>query len=274
MSPSSRERAVVSCRGIKCFAVTWKVTDMQSIIAKRMTRNGFSGGASGRSVAGWISSRARLGFVLENNQFKLDVDCPEHLRAAFIAMTEEVVDWRLAAYSKSRGLTAVATTEAAFIAKVSHAGGKPILFVPEKTKEPARPIGLTSVQLPDGATWEFKFVKVACNVAMPEGTKTNQLGSLLTEWFGPDAGLPGTNFSVRFNFADGIWHAAPMTISALAPLEANVVDDRGTAVKAKVSKAAKFTTHVPSTTWWQRRAAGDLKEARRRLAGSKRRIIV
>jgi superfamily II DNA or RNA helicase/diadenosine tetraphosphate (Ap4A) HIT family hydrolase/HKD family nuclease len=197
-------------------------------------------------IGRWLNQQqGTTWFVLENNHFKLDVDCPEHLRAAFIAMTEEIVDWRLAAYSKSRGLTAVAMTEATFTAKVSHASGKPILFVPEKTKEPARPVGLTSVQLPDGAAWAFKFVKVACNVAMPEGTKVNQLGSLLTEWFGPNAGLPGTNFNVRFNFADGAWHASPMTISALAPIDASVMEVRGSAVKAKVSRAAKFTTHVP-----------------------------
>lgn len=197
-------------------------------------------------IGRWLAKQGgKTWCVMENSRFKLDLDCPEQLRAEFIAMTEEIVDWRLAAYSKSRGLTAVAMTEATFTAKVLHAGGKPILFVPEKTKEPARPVGPTSVQLPNGATWDFKFVKVACNVAMPEGAKTNQLGSLLTEWFGPDAGLPGTNFSVRFNLIDGVWHAAPITISALAPIEAIVVEDRGTAVMAMVSRAAKFTTHVP-----------------------------
>lgn len=73
----------------------------------------------------------------------------------------------------------------------------------------------------------------------------NQLGILLTEWFGPNAGLPGTNFNVRFNFADGAWHVSPMTISALAPIDTSVMEDRGSAVKAKASKAAKFTTYVP-----------------------------
>jgi Peptidase S24-like len=104
---------------------------------------------------------------------------------------------------------------------------------------------LTSVQLPNGTLWDFKFVKVACNVAMPEGTKVNQLDGLLTEWFGPNAGLPGTSFTVRFNFADGGWHVSPMTIAALTSIEASIVEDRGPEVKAKVSKAAKFSTHVP-----------------------------
>ncbi len=125
------------------------------------------------------------------------------------SLTEELVDWRLAAYSKSHGFVDTDQGENAFEAKVSHAGGRPILFVPEKSKQPNRPVGPTNVQLPDGSRWEFKFVKVACNVAKPVGESGNQLGDLLREWFGPDAGLPGTDFKVLFESKDGAWHARP-----------------------------------------------------------------
>ncbi len=53
-------------------------------------------------------------------------------------------------------------------------------------------MGPTEVVLPDGSRWEFKFVKVACNIARPVGEDGNQLADLLRRWFGPNAGVPGT----------------------------------------------------------------------------------
>jgi hypothetical protein len=57
-------------------------------------------------------------------------------------------------------------------------------------------------------------VKIACNVAGPRGSNVgdplpNELPTLLREWFGPDAGLPGTSFTVEFSFIDGEWLAKP-----------------------------------------------------------------
>src|SRR5690606_3527077 len=102
--------------------------------------------------------------------------------------------------------------ETTFEAKVSHANGRPILFLPDKTKVPGRPVGVTSVRLPSGEPWEFKFVKVACNVAKPIGQQENQLGTLLQSWFGPNAGLPGTGFTVQFETKDGEWHVTPVNV--------------------------------------------------------------
>ena len=56
---------------------------------------------------------------------------------------------------------------------------------------------------------QFKFVKVAVNVAHLKGGNENQLFVLLREWFGPNAGLLGTNFSVRFESVGGIWKVFP-----------------------------------------------------------------
>jgi len=106
-------------------------------------------------------------FRLEGDAFSLAIDCPDALRGSLESMTEELVDWRLAAYSKSHRLTVAVEADLAFEAKVSHAGGKAILFLPDQTKLPNRPVGLVTVTLPDSSQWEFKFVKVACNVAKP-----------------------------------------------------------------------------------------------------------
>ncbi|HBJ34233.1 MAG TPA: hypothetical protein DDZ51_05595, partial [Planctomycetaceae bacterium] len=80
----------------------------------------------------------------------------------------------------------------------------------EQKTLPGRPIGPTRVQLPDGDQWQFKFVKVACNVAAPVGQEGNRLGELLQKWFGKDAGLPGTHFTVRFESKDGRWKVTPL----------------------------------------------------------------
>jgi hypothetical protein len=75
------------------------------------------------------------------------------------------------------------------------------------------------VRLPDGREWEFRFVKIACNVAGPRGsnvgdTLPNGLPTLLREWFGPDAGLPGTSFEVEFHREGVAWCAAPRILTS------------------------------------------------------------
>lgn len=176
-------------------------------------------------VSRWLAEQnGEKWFSCEGNLFRLTRECPVERREALESMTSELVDWRLAAYARSHGLDRVdpslnetlkspATSTTApnldgsiasfpaplqFEAKVSHANGRPILFLPEVTSIPYRPVGPTLVSLPDGSEWEFKFVKVACNVAKPVGSTENQLSTLLHLWFGPDAGRPGTDYRVRF----------------------------------------------------------------------------
>jgi SOS-response transcriptional repressor LexA len=136
--------------------------------------------------------------------------------------------------------------ELAFEGKVSHANGRPILFLPDKAKLPERPVGPIVAQLPDGATWEFKLVKVACNVARPVGEKANQLGDLLKQWFGPNAGLPGTNFHVRFKSKSGEWHISPVGADAQSTGEPEKpVQDSMDRVEPRVELASRYTTHAP-----------------------------
>lgn len=146
--------------------------------------------------------------------------------------------------------------EVAFEAKVSHAGGRPILFLPDKTTNPDRPVGPVNVQLPNGTIWEFKFVKVACNVAKPLGGTKNELEQLLKTWFGPNAGLPGTDFKVHFSTQQGQWHAQPSILRESSQPEANPTAgseiselDNATEdpvqLDIEVAQSAKYTTHVP-----------------------------
>jgi hypothetical protein len=70
-----------------------------------------------------------------------------------------------------------------FPAKVIQSRGKPFLKLPTVDEEPGRPDGPVLVRLP----------------------------TLLREWLGPDAGLPGTSFEVEFHREGDAWHIAPLS---------------------------------------------------------------
>jgi SOS-response transcriptional repressor LexA len=189
-----------------------------------------------------------------------DFTCPPELRAAFESLSGELVDLRLAHYTHSRLSFPKAPREsegtppsATFRAKVSHSGGKPILFLPTVESVPSRPTGPTRVRLPDGREWVFRFVKVACNVAHPGDAASargnNALPALLRDWFGPDAGLPGTNFEVEFTSIDGAWSVAPLSSGRLSnlPNAAPTPPDSSflNTLLSSPPPAARYTTHVP-----------------------------
>jgi superfamily II DNA or RNA helicase/diadenosine tetraphosphate (Ap4A) HIT family hydrolase/HKD family nuclease len=158
----------------------------------------------------WLDEQqGRKWFRREGERFVFAIPCAHETRAAFERMTGEVVDYRLSQYAQSRVRQAGADG-LEFVAKVSHSGGRPILFLPDQDKCPGRPVGPVEVTLPDGSAWVFRFVKVACNVAHPKGTTDNRLDELLRSWFGPDAGLPGTGFTVRFQNSTEGWRVNPM----------------------------------------------------------------
>ncbi len=185
-------------------------------------------------------------FKRAGDEFMFDHGCAEAWQPVLESLTEELVEWRLAAYSRSRGLVESDLSECVFEGKVSHAGGRPILFLPEKSNAPHRPIGPTEVLLPDGTRWEFKFVKVACNVARPVGNQMNQLADLLRGWFGHNAGLPGTDFRVRFERRNGEWYVSPLGAqpSVAVPSSGHKRESK-VLIEPNVNEAARYTTHVP-----------------------------
>ena len=186
-------------------------------------------------------------FVREGNQFRFQESIDPDLLGTFESLTSEIVDWRLAHYVRKFRKGSDSAGTFTFEAKVSHSAGKATLFVPDKTVCPGRPVGPTSVQLPDGSQWEFKFVKVACNVAAPEGEASNQLSDLLRNWFGPNAGLPGTGFVVRFTKEGDTWSASPVSPAGEMPSSAppETSDRRKPKIVDQVKPKARYTTHVP-----------------------------
>ncbi len=207
----------------------------------------------------WMDEQAgRRWFTRRGDRFAANFKLAAAHRVAFESLTGDLVDYRLAHYTQSRLVSSKAprgsdgaARPTAFRAKVSHSAGKPILFLPTVEAVPSRPTGPTRVRLPDGSEWVFRLVKVACNVAhsADASDRQNKLPTLLREWFGPDAGLPGTGFEVEFTSIDGGWSAAPAgsgRSSALPiPVSAPIDSAPPLLLVESPPSAARSMTHVP-----------------------------
>ena len=180
----------------------------------------------------WMDEQSgKKWFALQDKNFAANFGCPLAGRGAFEQLTGELVDCRLAQYARSRlpkNGNKVGDGKAFFVARVTHSGGKPSLILPRVEDEPGRPMGPITVRLPDGKKWLFRLVKMACNSAGPQsegvaeaGRATNQLGTLLRDWFGENAGQPETRFEVKFTqemVARGVvWSVEPIEPRAAMP---------------------------------------------------------
>ena len=141
----------------------------------------------------WGLSRTNA-FRLDGDRWVCTVPLDGGLRDAFIALMDELVEWRLAEYL-TRG------AEGDFILKVSQTGsGTPMLFI-NRNAQPGLPEGWTRL-LVDGKACEGNFVKVAFNVVREDESGANILPRILRSWFGADAGAAGTLHRVTLR-ADG-----------------------------------------------------------------------
>lgn len=161
-------------------------------------------------IAAWTGPGAIPGqvlFAFENGVFRLLQPIPDGDRHAFQQLVRELVDWRLAEYLSRSSARDEATSQ--FEMKVSHSGGKPILFLPDRDRSPGIPRGWQRV-LVDGRPYQANFVKVAVNVVREPGTEANVLPAILRRWFGPDAGRPGTDYHVACEIGEDGWLLTPV----------------------------------------------------------------
>ena len=171
---------------------------------------------SGNPIRAWTTAdkKGRAWFALDGDRFVPRLPFPVEPAAAeaLVAMTTELVDWQLARYRQRRRSTVEgATGVSSFQIKVlRNASGDPILHFGNRKDRAQLPTGETDVRLQDGAVWQFRFVKIACNVARPVGEQRNRLADLLRRWFGPEAGKAGTDFQVEFRRSPDGWWAEPV----------------------------------------------------------------
>lgn len=161
-------------------------------------------------IVAWTGASAVPGpaaFQYQSGSFKYVQAIPHGERAAFQSLVRELVEWRLSEYVSRTG---PAENGSSLTMKVSHANGRPILFLPDRARFPNAPKGWQTVAI-DGKSFEANFVKIAINVVRAPGTDENVLPALLRGWFGYDAGLPGTNHTVLCEEIGGVWTLRPAT---------------------------------------------------------------
>ncbi len=146
-------------------------------------------------VAAWTGAGAipgRVVFAFEENRFRFMPDVAAGSRPAFQRLVREIADWRLAEYLSRRREE---TGTGGFEMRVSHANGRPMLFLPSRAVTPGIPEGVQRVVI-EGEAYEANFVKVATNVLHKPGASENVMAAVMRSWFGPDAGMPGTDHRV------------------------------------------------------------------------------
>jgi hypothetical protein len=95
------------------------------------------------------------------------------------------------------------------VLKVSHADGRPILFLRDRAGTSGLPEGWTDIRA-DDELLSANFVKIAVNVARRPNSDTNVLPELLHRWFGADAGKPGTRHQVILRLKGPNWEMKPL----------------------------------------------------------------
>ncbi|ABK17129.1 DEAD/DEAH box helicase family protein [Syntrophobacter fumaroxidans] len=154
-------------------------------------------------IEAWTGGRGtkrKSFFSYRDGVFGATFTLEDAIRAAFHELAREIIDWRLAEYLQRPSLSNPVTSD--ILCRVSHASGRPILFLPDRKIHPRIPLGWTEV-LVEGEPCEANFVKVAVNVLRRRDSAKNVLSEILRRWFGSDAGRPGTNFQVVFRESDG-----------------------------------------------------------------------
>ena len=160
-------------------------------------------------VKAWVEGRGTGGaafFDYRDGVFSSTIDVSAEDREGLQELVRELVEWRLAEYLQ-RAPDAGQADER-IVCKVSHAGGRPIIFL-DRNRYSHTPEGWTDVTI-EGESYRANFVKVAVNVIQRADSKENELPALIRGWFGPDAGLPGTNFLVAFERSSARYSMTPV----------------------------------------------------------------
>ena len=164
-------------------------------------------------IEAWMGGRGTGGtayFEYANDEFATTFSVTEEVRESMQDLVRELVEWRLAVYIERTPRSGDADR---VVAKVSHAGGRPMLFLPDREKTQGVPEGWQSVVI-DGEELQANFVKVAVNVVTRPGSTDNILPDILRQWYGSDAGRPGRTHSVVFERRGNTYAMVPASEAA------------------------------------------------------------
>jgi hypothetical protein len=163
-------------------------------------------------IAAWTGGRGTGGhryFAYEDGVFSTTFEVRPEQQETLGELVRELVDWRLAEYlDRAKADSGESEGTQQFKAVVSHSGGRPILFLPDRKQHPNVPRNWTKVLTSEGE-FEANFVMVAVNVMRRPGSQKNELPEVLRKWFGPDAGKPGTRYYVLIERKGNQWRMRP-----------------------------------------------------------------
>jgi superfamily II DNA or RNA helicase/HKD family nuclease/diadenosine tetraphosphate (Ap4A) HIT family hydrolase len=158
-------------------------------------------------IKAWTSEKGSLSttyFEMKDGNFALNQTIDKGLQAHFDELIDELVQWRLADYFQRDDRV---ERLGGIRCRVIQSGGRPILKLPDRDKNPGLPIGWQSVEA-KGELYKAKFAKEFINVIKrsEDESEDNELPELLRSFFGPLAGQPGTRFTVMLiPSSTGVW---------------------------------------------------------------------
>lgn len=209
-------------------------------------------------IKAWCGGKGTGGtayFRFTDSRFSSEISVPDACRQQFQNLVRELVDWRLAEYL-DRGDTA--ETSDRLVCRVVHAGGRPILKLPDRRKTSGVPFGWVEITA-NGESYVANFVKQFVNVVrIHRESAENVLAEIVRGWFGPDAGRPGTRYKVAFEPSGERLLMTPTTTKSTEsstaetwrhymPEQGEQFGDAGASpfVEPTVPESARYTTHVP-----------------------------
>jgi superfamily II DNA or RNA helicase/HKD family nuclease/diadenosine tetraphosphate (Ap4A) HIT family hydrolase len=161
-------------------------------------------------VDAWVGGRGTADvqyFSYDGQHFLTtsNIQVPAHLKEVAQDLVREIAEWRLTGYLR-RSL--IAQTANRIVCSVSHSSGRPILFLPNRSKAPGIPEGWQDVVI-NGEMHQAKFVKIAVNVVTRPASEENVLPAILKGWFGEQAGMAGRTDTVAFTRSGDTFVLAP-----------------------------------------------------------------
>ena len=161
-------------------------------------------------IAAWCGGKGTGGtayFQYSNSQFSTAFPAHETGRLGFQHLVREIAEWRLAEYADRGEATATATR---FVCRVIQSRGRPILKLPDRQKTQGIPAGWVEI-MADNQKLMANFAKEFVNVVRTDPqAEENLLAKMLRDWFGADAGRPGTRFEISFESASDYLRLAPL----------------------------------------------------------------
>jgi Domain of unknown function (DUF3427) len=147
---------------------------------------------------------ARPWFAFDGREFRTTFDVPAAEREAFQGLVRELAEWRLARHLRD---AAPVAGERGMVCRVTRQGGRPVLVLPEGDRSRFAEAWLPV--LANERKYEAHVGETAIDVVRREGAEGDELPSLVREWFGADAGLPGTRHEASLTRDGAAWRLGP-----------------------------------------------------------------